>query len=94
MSGAMIRPQVSPHAPDCCAHWSQCRPANGPIRRRLAPLSDDRRRVAGVGQSEVRGGRHEQARAPNRDCAAQDLSNLPPGETALDPETGAEFTKA
>jgi hypothetical protein len=42
----------------------------------------------------VRGGRHEQARAPNRDCAAQDLSNLPPGETALDPETGAEFTKA
>ncbi len=25
---------------------------------------------------------------------AQDLSNLPPEETALDPETGEEFTKA
>jgi hypothetical protein len=25
---------------------------------------------------------------------AQDLSNLPPGETALDPETGAQFAKA
>jgi hypothetical protein len=25
---------------------------------------------------------------------AQDLSNLPPGETALDPESGEEFTKA
>jgi hypothetical protein len=24
---------------------------------------------------------------------AQDLSNLPPGETAIDPETGEEFTK-
>jgi hypothetical protein len=34
------------------------------------------------------------ATTPLPTVVAKDLSNLPPGETALDPETGVEFTKA
>jgi hypothetical protein len=34
------------------------------------------------------------ATTPLPTVVAKDLSNLPPGETALDPETGVEFTEA